>query len=111
MEILNLLDDHSRLCVASDALTVFKATDVADTFTKAAAQYGDPAGMLSDNGAVFTGRPRGGGRVALEVVLIGRGQCRLVRLRARRRSVRLGRYIEFLGAGVSSWSCRRHSSV
>lgn len=72
-EILNLLDDHSRLCIASDARAVFKAADVADTFAKAAAQHGDPAGMLSDNGAVFTGRPRGAGRVALEIALISRG--------------------------------------
>lgn len=68
VEILNMLDDHSRLCVASDALPVFKARDVAESFVKAADQHGDPAGMLSDNGAVFTGRPRGAGWVALEVM-------------------------------------------
>ena len=32
VEILNLLDDHSRLCVASDAQRVFKAGDVDDCF-------------------------------------------------------------------------------
>lgn len=73
VEILNLLDDHSRLCVGSDTLRVFKAYDVDDRFGKAAASYGDPASMLSDNGAVFTGRCRGGGRVALEVTLNHRG--------------------------------------
>jgi hypothetical protein len=38
-----------------------------------AAEHGDPAGVLTDNGAVFTGRFRGGGRVALEVTLHARG--------------------------------------
>jgi transposase InsO family protein len=73
VEILNLLDDHSRVCVGSDTLRVFKARDVDDSFGKAAASYGDPASMLSDNGAVFTGRCRRGGRVALEVTLNARG--------------------------------------
>ncbi|HVM20035.1 MAG TPA: IS481 family transposase [Egibacteraceae bacterium] len=73
VEILNLLDDHSRLCLASTARTVFKARDVDDTFRKAAAAYGNPASMLSDNGAVFTGRSRGQGRVALELTLNARG--------------------------------------
>jgi len=73
VEILNLLDDHSRLCVASHARRVFKAGDVDDCFATAALQYGDPAIVLSDNGAVFTGRSRGQGRVALEVTLARRG--------------------------------------
>jgi transposase InsO family protein len=72
-EVLNLLDDHSRVCVGSDTLRVFKARDVDDSFRKAAASYGDPASMLSDNGAVFTGRCRGGGRVVLEITLNARG--------------------------------------
>jgi transposase InsO family protein len=73
VEILNLLDDHSRVCVGSHTLPVFKAGDVDDCFRKAAASYGDPASMLSDNAAVFTGRSRGGGRVVLEVTLTARG--------------------------------------
>ena len=73
VEILNLLDDHSRVCLGSDTLQVFKARDVDDSFRKAAASYGDPASMLSDNGAVFTGRSRRGGRVVLEVTLNARG--------------------------------------
>jgi transposase InsO family protein len=73
VEILNLLDDHSRVCVGSDTLRVFKAGDVDDSFCEAAASYGDPASVLSDNGAVFTGRCRRGGRVALEVTLHVRG--------------------------------------
>jgi transposase InsO family protein len=73
VEILNLLDDHSRLCLGSEVKTVFKASDVDDSFRTAAARHGDPAGMLSDNAAVFTGRPRGSGRVALELTLLARG--------------------------------------
>ena len=73
VEILNIIDDHSRLCVGSDTLRVFKAQDVDDKFHKSAAVYGDPASMLSDNGAIFTGRSRGGGRVALEITLNARG--------------------------------------
>ena len=73
VEILNIIDDHSRLCLLSRALTVFKAGDVTATVLEAAARHGDPASMLSDNGAVFTGIPRGGGRVSLELALAARG--------------------------------------
>ena len=69
VEILNILDDHSRLCLASDTQPVFKAHDVDRSYRKAAAAHGNPASLLSDNGAVFTGRYRGTGRVALEVTL------------------------------------------
>jgi transposase InsO family protein len=73
VEILNLLDDHSRLCLASDTRRVFTAPDVNHSFCTAAAEHGNPASVLSDNGAVFTGRSRRGGRVALEVTLHTRG--------------------------------------
>jgi transposase len=66
VEILNLLDDHSRFCVGSHTRRVFKAGDVDACFGNAATRYGDPATVLSDNGAVFTGRSRGQGRLALE---------------------------------------------
>jgi transposase InsO family protein len=69
VEILNILDDHSRLCLGSDTGKVFKARDVDHSYRKAAAAHGNPASLLSDNGAVFTGRYRGTGRVALEVTL------------------------------------------
>ncbi|MGH9013795.1 MAG: IS481 family transposase [Acidimicrobiia bacterium] len=69
VEILNLVDDHSRLAVGSDARKVFKANDVVTGFRRATARYGQPAQMLSDNAAVFTGMPRRGGRVALEIEL------------------------------------------
>src|ERR687897_529492 len=62
VEVLNVLDDHSRFLVASDARVVFKAADVVATFHGAAAAHGFPASLLTDNGAVFTAEPRGGGR-------------------------------------------------
>jgi transposase InsO family protein len=68
-EILNIIDDHSRLLTASAVRPVFKAADVVTVFRAAAAAHGLPASMLSDNGAVFTGKPRGHGKVALEIEL------------------------------------------
>lgn len=60
VEILNLIDDHSRLCVASVARRVTKAVDVVTTFHEAAAGHGYPASVLSDNGAIFTAEARHG---------------------------------------------------
>jgi transposase InsO family protein len=72
-EIGNWIDDHSRFCLASLARPVFTAPAVDRAYRATAARHGDPAGLLTDNGAVFTGRYRGGGRVALEVTLHSRG--------------------------------------
>jgi transposase InsO family protein len=69
MDILNVVDDHSRLLVASDARATTKAADVVTTFRNAAARHGFPASMLTDNGAVFTAAFRGGGRCAIELEL------------------------------------------
>ena len=67
--ILNILDDHSRVCVGSDARRNTTGLDVVTSFRKAFARWGIPAGVLTDNGAVFTAKQRGEGRVALEVEL------------------------------------------
>jgi transposase InsO family protein len=69
VEILNIEDDHSRLCVASDAREVTKGGDVVASFLEAFAAHGHPASVLTDNAAVFSGTSRGGGRVAMEVEL------------------------------------------
>jgi transposase InsO family protein len=69
VEILNIIDDHSRLLIASHARTVFKAADVVTIFRDAMNNYGLPASVLTDNGAIFTGAYRGHGRVALEIEL------------------------------------------
>jgi transposase InsO family protein len=66
VEILNVIDDHSRFLIASDALVVFKAADVVASFHRATAAHGFPASLLTDNGAVFTAAPRGG-RCAIEL--------------------------------------------
>jgi transposase InsO family protein len=68
VEILNLIDDHSRLFLGSDAYLRVKAADVVSSFHKAAELHGLPASLLSDNGAVFTGSYRGG-KVLLEYEL------------------------------------------
>src|SRR5207253_10832424 len=59
-EIVNLIDDHSRLALASVAFPTVKAADVVEVFATAATRYGLPASVLSDNGAVFSGASRGG---------------------------------------------------
>src|SRR3954447_10049127 len=71
VEILNVLDDHSRLLVGCAARAVCKAADVVAVVLAAMSRYGRPERMLTDNGAVFTGIYRGGGWVALERVLVG----------------------------------------
>jgi Integrase core domain len=65
VEILNQIDDHSRLQLGSDAYPRVKAADGVASFHRAAQLHGLPASFLSDNGAVFTGSYRGG-KVLLE---------------------------------------------
>jgi transposase InsO family protein len=72
VEILNMIDDYSRVCVASRAFAVVTSPDVRDTFRQAAARWGLPAAMLSDNGCVFTASHRGG-RSAMESELLSLG--------------------------------------
>lgn len=72
-EICNWIDDHSRVCLSSLARPVFTAPAVDRAYRANAAFYGHPAGVLTDNGAVFTGRYRGHGQVASEVTLHARG--------------------------------------
>lgn len=71
-EIVNIIDDHSRLCLASVALEVVKAVDVVQVFEDTTEIYGVPASFLTDNGCVYTARYRGG-KVALETKLEGLG--------------------------------------
>jgi transposase InsO family protein len=69
VEILNVVDDHSRLLVASDARLTTKAADVVESFHDGAGRHGFPASVLTDNAAVFTASPRRGGRCAIEIEL------------------------------------------
>ena len=68
VEILNFLDDCSRVSLNSTAFPSIKATDVVQAFHSASNSFGLPASLLSDNGAVFTGRSRRG-KVLLELEL------------------------------------------
>jgi transposase InsO family protein len=65
VEILDLIDDHSRLCLAAAAFRTVKGGDVVRTLLAAVEAHGVPVGLLTDNGAVFAGAPRGG-KVRLE---------------------------------------------
>jgi transposase InsO family protein len=69
VEILNILDDHSRLALATLPRRTITGPHVLHTFQDAFLRWGIPASVLTDNGAVFTGLPRRGGRVALEIEL------------------------------------------
>jgi transposase InsO family protein len=64
VEILDIVDDHSRLAIASIARPTVTGPDVVDTFVAAFAHWGTPAGVLTDNGAIFTAKQRGDGRTA-----------------------------------------------
>lgn len=81
IEILDIIDDHSRLAIASHAHRVFKAADIVDVFDDAFTRHGLPASVLTDNGAVFTANFRGRGQVALERHLAALG-IRLIHSRA-----------------------------
>ena len=72
VEIVNFIDDHSRLCVTSVAKAIFTSPDVVRAFRDAAAQWGFPESVLSDNGAVYTASYKGGVG-AMETALLGLG--------------------------------------
>jgi transposase InsO family protein len=72
VEIVNFLDDFSRLCVGSRALVVATAPAVLEAFRAATARWGLPAAMLTDNGCVYTASHRGG-RSAMESELLALG--------------------------------------
>lgn len=68
VEIVNFIDDHSRLCVASVVHSVTRATDVAEAFAQAMERYGVPAQVLTDNGCIYTAKHRNG-KVVMETLL------------------------------------------
>src|SRR4051794_41886474 len=69
VEILNIIDDHSRLALAAVPRRTITRPDVLHAFQNTFVRWGMPASVLTDNGAVFTGLPRRGARVAPEVEL------------------------------------------
>ena len=68
VEILDWLDDHSRLLLSLTAFTRVTGTDVVNTFTANVNTHGLPASTLTDNGVVYTARFVGG-RNAFEYLL------------------------------------------
>ena len=72
VEILNFIDDFSRLVVAAEVVVVTKAADVRRIFAQACATWGTPASVLTDNGAIFNARSRGG-RTGFESDLLEAG--------------------------------------
>ena len=68
VEILNFLDDRSRVALGSSCFHTLKALDVVEAFHSASNAFGLPASLLGDNAAVFTGRTRRG-KVILELEL------------------------------------------
>ena len=72
-EVLNVIDDHSRVCVASRAMRVVKATDVIRVLHKTAETWGYPASFLTDNGLIFTTGARYGLAGATEQELFSLG--------------------------------------
>lgn len=54
VEIVDIIDDHSRVIVAARAVPITTGELAWDTFTHAAQRWGLPAQVLSDNGAPFT---------------------------------------------------------
>jgi len=71
VEILNFLDDHSRLLLGCTAHTRVTGPIVVEEFLACTALYGVPASTLTDNGMVYTARFSGGkgGRNAFEHTL------------------------------------------
>ena len=63
VEIVNFIDDHSRLAVASQVLRRATAPAVLEVFQQAAGTWGFPAALLTDNGCVYTTWHRGGPNV------------------------------------------------
>jgi transposase InsO family protein len=71
-EVLNVIDDHSRVCVGSRVFVTTRSPDVVRTLHRAAAEWGYPERFLSDNGAIFTAS-KGGGVGDLEAELLSLG--------------------------------------
>ena len=72
VEVVNFIDDYSRLVVASKVVRITTAPAVLRIFHDAAKTWGFPASILTDNGCVYTAAHRGG-RAALEQELLALG--------------------------------------
>jgi transposase InsO family protein len=73
VEVLNIIDDHSRLCVESRAFVTTRSSDVVRALHRAAEKWGYPEAFLTDNGAIFTAAARGNDTGAMEPELLSLG--------------------------------------
>jgi len=73
LEVLNIIDDHSRLCVESRAFVTTRSPDVVRALHRAGKRWGYPAALLTDNGAIFTASMRGNDSGAIEPELLSLG--------------------------------------
>lgn len=72
VEIVNFIDDFSRLGVGSRVFETTTAPDVVTAFYGAVETWGFPASVLTDNGCIYTAAHRNG-RAAMETELFGLG--------------------------------------
>jgi transposase InsO family protein len=72
VEIVNFIDDHSRVAVASRALGTVTGDSVLGIFREAGTRWGFPSALLTDNGCVYTTWHRGGPN-AMQTELLSRG--------------------------------------
>jgi transposase len=58
VEILTFIDDYSRRVLACDVFTTVKVPDVRRVFARCCTNFGTPASVLTDNGAIYNARAR-----------------------------------------------------
>lgn len=72
VEIINFIDDHSRLALASRVAKSATAARAVEVLRDAGERLGFPAAVLTDNGCVYTTWHRGGHN-AMQTELLARG--------------------------------------
>lgn len=72
VEIVNFLDDYSRVAVASKVFRSTTASEVVQVFRTAGEKWGLPAALLTDNGCIYTTWHRGGSNV-VQTELLAQG--------------------------------------
>ena len=72
VEILTFIDDYSRRVLGCEAVKVARASDVRRLFARCCWDYGTPASVLTDNGAIYNARARHG-RTGFESDLLDAG--------------------------------------
>jgi transposase InsO family protein len=76
--VIQIIDDFSRLDIASHAASSENSSDVLAALGAGFARYGHPACVLSDNGTAFSGKRRAWPLVAMERLLASHGVTTVV---------------------------------